>query len=260
MSDLVSHVESYKLRSRRLRNKALKTLEDGDAGQAAAEFRESVRVMEDALEYLNEMGAPDPELGESASEGEAEVAEQLADCWGIIGGVYRAQGRLADAKEAYDKGYVFESSRRFDILNTYNRVNRLVVRILQRPELLSDPPPAVADIPGHEGRTMPSLLSETAEEIERQLGKGREDRTWALADLAMVRLLGGLDGAAAALKALDESSINDPFPYHSMLKVVRELAEVRLPIADKLVEVGEHLREKLPDSMRGKPLEHAPAN
>lgn len=260
MGDLSSLLETYKLKSRRHRNKALSALEDGDAERARAEFGESIRVMEGALQYLNDIGAPDPRHEESASAGEAEVAEQLADCWGIIGGVYRAEGRLAAAKDAYDKGYEFESSKRFNILNTYNRVNRLVVRILQNPELLSDPPPAVTDIPEQEGRTMASLLGEAAEEIERQLPDRHKDRAWALADLAMVRLLGRQGGVDAALNALGESSKNDSFPYHSMLKVIRELAEVQLPMADKLVEVGESLRGKLPDAMRGQPLESAATN
>lgn len=260
MSDLSSQVESYKLRSRRHRNKALEALEGGDAERAEAEFGQSLRAMEGAIQYLKEIGVPDPESGEGASAGEVEVAQQLADCWGMVGGVYRAQRRLAEAKDAYDNGYEFESSKRFNILSTYNRVNRLVVRILQSPQLLSDSPPAVTDVPGREGETIPALLSEAAEEVERQLREGRKDRTWALADLVMVRLLGGLGGVDAALSAFDESvSENDPFPHHSMLKVVRELAEAQLPVADKLIEVGERLREKLPDAMRGKPLEDVPA-
>lgn len=253
MSDLSNELESYKVRSRRQRNKALKALEDKDTAQAAREFEKSREVINAALRYLQDLGAPDPKAEGLTSEGEIAIAEQLVDCWGILGGVYRAQGNLGGAKDAYDDGYKYESSKRFNILNTYNRVNRLVVRILQNPELLSDPPPVLADIEERE-KTMPELLGETADEIERQLREGRQDRAWALADLAMVRLLGGLNGVDAALNSLDESSANDPFPYHSTLKVIRELVQRQLPMQDKLIAVGERLRQKLPQTMQGEPL------
>jgi len=254
MSDLSNELEPYKLRSRRHRNKAIKALEDDVEEQAAGEFKKSREAMNEALRYLQDLGAPDPKSEKRASEGEMAIAEQLADCWGILGGVCRAQGDLDGAKDAYDNGYTYESSRRFKILNTYNRVNRLVVRILQSPELLSDPPPFVTDIAEPEKKTMPELLGETAEEIERQLHEGRQDRAWALADFAMVRVLGGLDGVDGALNALDESSANNPFPYHSTLKVIRELTQRQLPMRDKLIAVGEHLRQKLPQTMQGEPL------
>jgi hypothetical protein len=253
MSDMTKELEPYKLRSRRHRNRAIKALEDDLAEQAAVEFKRSREAMNQAIQYLQELGAPDLESEKQASEGEIAVAEQLADCWGILGGVCRAQGDLEGAKEAYDNGYTYESSKRFNILNTYNRVNRLVVRILQTPELLCDPSP-VTDIAETDKKTMSELLRETAEEIERQLREGRQDRAWALADLAMVRLLGGLDGVDITLSALDEGSANDPFPYHSTLKVIRELAQRELPMRDKLVAVGERLRQKLPQTMQGEPL------
>ncbi len=250
MSDLSKRLEPYKQRSRRHRNSAIKALEDGAAVKAASEFKRSHEVMDEALQYLRDLGAPHLKAAEEATEGEIAVAEQLADCWGIIGGVYRAQGDLEGARVAYDNGYAYESSKRFNILNTYNRVNRLVVRILQCPQLLSDPPPLVTNVAKHEKQTMPELLGEASEEIERQLRKGRQDRAWALADCAMVRLLGGLDGVDRTLNDLDSISKNDPFPYHSMLKVIRELTQRQLPMKDKLIAVGERLRQKLPQTMQ----------
>jgi hypothetical protein len=257
MSDLPNELEPYKLRSRRHRNKAIKALEDDVAEQAAREFRKSREAMTEALQYLQDLGAPDPNSGKRASEGEIAIAEQLADCWGILGGVCRAQGDLVSAKDAYDNGYKYESSRRFNILNTYNRVNRLVVRILQNPELLSDPQPLVTDL-SEPKKTMHDLLCETAEEIERQLREGRPDRAWALADLVMVRLLACLDGVDIALDALDKCSENDPFPYHSTLKVIRELAGKGLAMKEKLIAVGKHLRQKLPQTMQGDSLAPEP--
>lgn len=258
MSDLANEVETYKVRSRRFRNRALTAIEEGDAEQARMAFEKSRGAIKEALRYLQELGAPDPEVGAEGSESETEVAKQLADCWGVLGGVWRAQGELASAREAYDKGYRYESSRRFNILATYNRVNRLIVRILQNPELLADPPPLITDMEEHERKTMPELLGEAAEEIKRQMHAGRQDKAWAAADLAMVRLLGGLRGVDIALNDLEESSVNDPFPKHSMLKVLRELAARQLPMKDDLLAVAEQLRGNLPPTMQGDPLISSP--
>jgi hypothetical protein len=71
----------------------------------------------------------------------------------------------------------------------------------------------------------------------------------------MVRALGGLAGVESALSALDDSSANDPFPYHSTLKVIRELLQMKVPVRDALVAVGEHFRQRLPEAMRGEPLD-----
>jgi hypothetical protein len=254
MSSISSQVEPCKLRSRRHRNRALEALEEHAGERARKEFKASVAAMEEAVEYLRALGEADPGSTAPASDAEMELAEQLADCWGMLGGVHRAAGDLERAIESYDAGFVFEGSRRFGILNTYNRVNRLVVRVLRAPGLLDASAPPVPDLPEARGRTMLDLLLETRDEIRRQLGAGRKDRAWALADLMLVSVLGGEDGADAALRGLDESSANDPFPYHSTLKTVRELAERDLPCRDSLVSVGEALRSRLPEEMRGSPL------
>ncbi len=252
MSDLKNELEPLKRRSRYHRNEALEALKEGDTKQATEEFESSREAIREAIRRLQDLGAPDLSSPKRASEAEITIAEQLADCFGILGGVYRSKGDLREARNAYDEGNKYESSNRFNVLNTYNRVNRLVVRILENPDLLSDSSPPVMDIEG--APTMRQLLKETDEEIERQLREGRRDRAWALADLAMVRLLGGLPNFELALNDLDESSANDPFPYSSMLKVIRELIDRRLPMDNELTIAGERLRAKLPETMRGESL------
>lgn len=258
MSELASRLEPYKLRSRRYRKQALHSLETGDPAQAAQNFAMSRRAIREALAYLEDLGAPDLRTPEPASEGDVEIAKQLADCWGVLGGIYRAEGgdQLRDAKEAYDNGFTYERCRRFNLPSTYNRVNRLVVRILETPRLLFEPLPLVTDVPEAERKTMPSLLGEAEEEIDRQLRNRlrEDDRAWAYADLAMVRLLGGLKGVDLALEKLDESSRNDTYPYESTLKVIRELLQRELPIRKEIIAFGEHLREKLPPGLQGEPL------
>jgi hypothetical protein len=255
MSELMSVLEPLKRRSRYHRNEALEALKEDDPDQAAEDFAAAREAINDAINRLKALGAPDPASSERANETEIVIAEQLADCWGILGGICRAQGDdyLSDARDAYDEGYKYESSPRFNILSSYNRVNRLVVRILKEPELLYDPPPLVTDIDVPE-KTMVQLLSEADMEIERQLVAGRRDRVWALADLVTVRLLGSLPKGNVALNDLEESTGNDTFPSESMLKVIRELLKRPLPMQDDLVYVGERLRAKLPLILQGEAL------
>lgn len=256
MSDIMSVLKPLKDTSRYHRNEALEAVRELDLELANENFDAARAAINEAINYLKSLGVPDPESNQRASEVEITIAEQLADCWGILGGVYRAQGfeHLSDAKNAYDEGNKYESSTRFNILSTYNRVNRLVVRILMDPDLLSDPPPVVDDIPEPVKKTMPELLSETDTEIERQLVAGRMDRIWALADLVMVRLLGDSPKVEIALNELDESPGNKTFAYESTLKVIRDLVERKLPMRDKLISTGQKLREKLPVTLQGEPF------
>lgn len=255
-STLAGRMEPFKRRSRRFRNHAIGA-RARDSQAAGEHFAMAAETLQEAIDYLRGLGDPDPHARPAASESEVEIAAQLADCWGMLGGVYRAEGKLPLAREAYDAGAVYESSRRFGILNTYNQVNRLIVRIMERPELLSPAAPPVTDLPGTPAAPMHQLLHQTTEEIERQLREGRMDRPWALADLVMVRLLGGQEGVDQALAALDESSANDFFPYESTLRVIRELAAKRLSVHDRLIALGEQLQRRLPEHLRGEPLQPA---
>jgi tetratricopeptide (TPR) repeat protein len=251
MSNAAAVAEPFKLEAQRHRKNALKAQASGDHALAAREFELAVAPLREAIHRLESIGAPDPDAPGPASEGEREIALQLADCWGMLGGVYRTAGDLHAAREAYDSGARYESSPRFNILNTYNQVNRLVVRVLHRPALLADPAPPVDGLPG--GESLPELLARAAAEIDRQLNAKREDKAWALADLMMVRVLGGLEGAEEALAELD-TNVSDVFPYQSALKVIRELVDRELPMRDHLVRIGELLRYRLPAHLRGEPV------
>jgi hypothetical protein len=254
MSVLAARMDEYKQRSRRFRNDALEAQKHAPE-EAREQFEMAAETVRDAIGYLRRLGDPDPRALDLAPEDEVEIARQLADCWGMLGGVYRAAGELSNAKDAYDTGAVYEKSPRFRILNTYNQVNRLVVRILEQPDLLSPAGDVVTDLPERRDVPMRALLREMADEIERQLHEGRPDRPWALADLLMVRVLGELEGVGAALAALDESSANDTFPYESTLKVVRELMTRRLHVHDQLVSVGAQLQSRLPPDAQGEPIQ-----
>jgi hypothetical protein len=259
MSTLEKEMEPYKLGARRHRANMLKAIKSDDAPTAEKEFKFAINFIEEGFRFLSSYQAPDLTSQEDAGEGESNVAEQLADLWGIKGGVYRARGdetRDASGKndfdravEAYDSGYQYESAPRFRILNSYATVNRLVLRILRDPALLQSDEP----VPGI-GLTMRDLLGRAATDIEHQLDKGRRDVAWALADIAMIDLLTGTDDVKEILNELSESTPTNPWPLESMLNVIRDLLRAGVGLHDRLVAAGEELRKKLPSAMKGPPL------
>ena len=187
------------------------------------------------------------------------MAEQLADFWGIQGGLYRSRGSalpdgsrsgdLETAIQAYDRGARYESSKRFGLLNSYNTVNRLVLRIIQKPDILN----AGETVPG-EKKPMVDLLEEAAKLIEGQLDKGRTDVAWALADLAMIELLcDGID-LEPILEQFDEATVTDKYPLESMLNVIRDLLRAGIRPRGRFVQTGEQIRGKLPEPMKGPAL------
>jgi hypothetical protein len=89
-------------------------------------------------------------------EWRARIADELADCWGNLGGVERRWAfelagdpplrleHLDRSIAAYDEGYHYEQMdprRR----STYNRLNRLIVRLLRNPQILARDRDASAD-------------------------------------------------------------------------------------------------------------------
>jgi hypothetical protein len=252
---LAKDLESMKQRSRRHRGKMLQALEAQDVETAEREFKNSKEAIDEAFAALKRY--PVPRLsGDAAGEGEIEVAKQLADLWGMCGGLLRARGsaELGDfdaAIASYDTGYTFESNPRFHIRSSYNTVNRLVLRILRYPEILDsdEAPPGLHT-------SLIKALGHAAKEIENQLDAGRSDVPWALADLVLVEVL-SLGDETSALSQLDSYTRQDTYPLQSLLNVVRDLRRVLVPgsaRSERLLSVGEWLRSHLPSTLQGRPL------
>jgi hypothetical protein len=257
MSTLTKEMLPFKLRAKRHRGNMITALANGDRSKAEEEFRSAETAIEEAFQYLAKYERPDPETPGHASEGEITVAEQLADFWGIRGGLYRSRGSalpdgsgggadLETAIQAYDRGARYESSERFGLLNSYNTVNRLVLRIIRQPDILN----AEEAVPGDRKR-MADLLEDAAKLIEAQLDKERKDLAWALADLAMIELLcDGID-LEPILEQLDEATVTDKYPLESMLNVIRDLLRAGIRPRGRFVQTGERIRGKLPEPMKG---------
>jgi hypothetical protein len=191
--------------------------------------------------------------GDAVAETRKTLAAELSDCFGLIGGVERRWAdettdgerveHLQKSIRAYDDGYAYESDEQYGIVNSYNLVNRLVVRILLWPDALAGDSPALSD-PEIESLHLPTELDHAAAFIRQQLAGPRRGDFWALADLALLEVLEGRRPAAAAYA--DFIALSPPdFAYKSALAALRPLAGLPIPTAQALGDAVVLLEERL---------------
>lgn len=189
------------------------------------------------------------------AEWKAQLASELADCFGILGGSYRRWGLESETEQerisylrksvgAYQQGYELENHPEYHIVNSYNLVNRLVSYILLEPDSLSEalpPEKAGGDFIVYDVK---QELKKAEAVIREQLNDKRRGDIWALADLALVSLLLDYTDPVTAYADFNAKSPPD-FAYESSLSTLRPMAELTLPVADKLREAVKLLEAKL---------------
>lgn len=234
MSALSERLEPYKLRAQRHKKAAVRARTEGNAELAKEEFEEAQYAIEDAFEEILLRGELSPEVSGQLDQGAKDQAFELADCWGIRGGIYRVQGDFENAIASYERGYAFESNPAFAIYSTYNTVNRLVLRLLTRSDLLEPGAPAVSD-----GKPIATLLEEAAAAI-KQKWRQITNPAWALADMVMIEaLLEKPD--LPEWEELFQTHATDRFPFDSLGAVVKVLAGKRVPAAQVLSTLARRL-------------------
>lgn len=178
----------------------------------------------------------------TVAERRVQAAIELSDCFGLIGGVQRRwaddsggderAAHLKLAVRAYDEGFEFESDPRYAMADSYNLVNRLLVRLLLAPASLAGEEPVVldADIAPLE---LASELDKAAATVRHQLTGSRRGDYWALADLALLEVLAGRSVPAVAYAEFLGSGPPD-FAYASVLACLHPLAGLPLASAPAL--------------------------
>lgn len=187
------------------------------------------------------------------AERRIQAATELSDCFGLIGGVERrwadeAAGdersvHLKAAIRAYDEGFGFESDPQYGIVNSYNLVNRLAVRLLLAPGSLATDDSVVLD-PDIAPLNVGKELDKAASTVRQQLAGPRRGDYWALADLALLEVLAGRTATAAAYAEFLGLAPPD-FAYVSALASLRPLAELPVPSASALREAVSLLEGRL---------------
>ena len=128
---------------------------------------------------------------------------QLADLWGMQGGVYRRAGRMAEALAAYKKGLEFESD------DSYNLTNSLTLELLIDPTRLNELEPNVVA---------------ARDAVEKQIQKQRSRQWWAWADLGLLELLSGHEERAIAAYKNFVATGARASDYDSTISVLEELS------------------------------------
>jgi|HubBroStandDraft_6_1064221.scaffolds.fasta_scaffold137401_2 hypothetical protein len=181
--------------------------------QAADEFRKASVMLQRGLRSLRR-----EQTGHTAEV--CRVLEALSQTLGSLGGTYRDAGKHAEAKDYYDMGNQYEDERRKNCAaeDTYNMLQRLVVRLLIDPSQLAD-------------SDFAREMAAAAQEIELQVKRGRND-SWALADLALVKLLTGVN-AEKVIADLEGGRAESTF-YESTYNAVAALLAEGLGKGDAL--------------------------
>ncbi len=236
-------------RIRELKTQAKNRRDLGRYERAAKLLEEAIAIAKKELEATN------------VAEWRATLASELADCYGLLGGVERRWAldpkstpseraeHLRRSVDAYDNGHRFEADRAFGLANTYNTLNRLLSRLLLDPGLLA----AGGERSGREGSESVDVrrdLEVIAGNLQDELATRRRDDYWALADLALVNVLLGRQDAASAYAAF-EAELRPDFAYQSALATVTPLAELNLPTSAQLRLARERLERRLKSLQAG---------
>ena len=125
---------------------------------------------------LAEFDAQIDELDRDERKEMFTIAEKLADCYGICGGLAYRRGKeyFKDSLEYYQKGREIELNKRYRISNSYNLVNVIVLKILIQSGLSPE---------------IKSELEQARSFVGRQIDGERQDQWWAWADLGLLNLL-----------------------------------------------------------------------
>ncbi|HEX8650037.1 MAG TPA: tetratricopeptide repeat-containing protein [Pyrinomonadaceae bacterium] len=236
MEDLLQTIRNLKTRAKNRR----------DLGR----YERAVRILEEEAIPLIQKELSSTSL----ADWRAQLASELSDCFGILGGLYRRWAleteteqerklHLRKSVDAYEKGYEIEKNPKHNIINSYNMLNRILSYIFLEPDSLWDATPSEKASYG-KAYDVRQELQKIEAVIREQLKEKRRGDIWALADLALVRLLLGNDDPVVAYADFNAKSPPD-FAYESALSTLRPLAKLRLPVADKLSRAVELLEEKL---------------
>lgn len=219
IDDFLDEVHSHKAAARQRR----------DAGDwaGADDDLQSVRTLAQAA------------LTRAGPRHRGQVEAQLADLNGMIGGNQRRWGldssgskrrrHLIASVDAYDEGFAFEERLGGRSSSTYNRINRLIGRVLLDPSVLT------ADRSDDAAIDVETELEEAERLVREQIESMRQRDPWSYCDLATVRLLRGSPDALAANQSLFRLAPR-AFVYESHLATLEPLADAASDIRPELAE------------------------
>lgn len=210
------------------------------------DWDDAIHDLKDIIQLLDERAEESPSMP-------SWLASEFADTYGMIGGIEKRWGlethgeerrdHLKESVAAYDMGFGYERDLEPNDANTYNRVNRIVGRVLLDPNVLGKDSGAILEI-AEDLRMAEEVLTE-------QIGSGRKKDAWAYCDLGVVRLLRGKPDALAAFRDLDRLR-PPPFVYESAITTLEPLCEAASNLRPALVQAVTQLQRSARQSVLGR--------
>jgi len=201
------------------------------SARADKDWANAIEDLEEAVQLLRQ------DWPDAATRHRNVLASELADSYGMLGGIHRRWGlsqmgadrqhHLKESTANYDQGFLYEKSLDASDASTYNRINRLVSRVLQDPNVLLADDPTGLDVK-HE-------LEQAEEIVIEQLESVRRKDPWAHCDLGVIHLLLGRPGALHSFHAIDRLHPK-PFVYESILDTLEPLSAVASKLRPELAE------------------------
>jgi hypothetical protein len=158
----------------------------------------AIGVLSKAIASVEAAGA-----GPLSSDESDRLKSQLADLWGMKGGVYRRAGELTEALKAYETGLGYESG------DSYNLTNSITLQLIIDPTRLKELTPAI---------------EAARDKVEKQIQSHRRGQWWAWADLALLEVLSGREESAFAAYRNFGMTGARPSDYDSTTSVLEELS------------------------------------
>lgn len=229
-----------------------KVIEQINEFKTSAKNRRDARRWSRAVSLLRDaiaLGTEEFRNSSELPEWRAMIADELADCWGILGGVERRwalelagdpQLRLEHLDRsiaAYDEGYRYERMKPV-AQSTYNRLNRLIVRLLRDPQVLVNERDTQDKDNDVDVRREMEVLAD-------EIGKSRPPvGLWPALDLALLNVLLARQDASLAYSRF-EGEDTPNYARQSALDVIAPLAELDFPVRQELRRAEGRLRQAM---------------
>jgi tetratricopeptide (TPR) repeat protein len=155
-----------------------------------------------------------------------ELATEIADCLGMLGGNHRRLGQLVEAQACFERGRRLEESPALGIMSSYNIINAITLPLETDGAALVEQRPK---------------LEAAVAAIGRQVRGDRRNDRWAWADLAQCQLLLGEQKAALQSYARVRA-LGDGDTLKSVVTVLERLRKGVPQLADSIAHAVESLR------------------
>lgn len=208
------------------------------------EYDNALKKVMEALEILSSEHEKQQIILSAKGSGETNGAEQveikeyreklrqeLSDCYGIAGGLYR---RLEDYENS---AKMYRQGRKYEQDDSYNLVNSILIPILQEPEMLKQ-------------EETKKDIYDALKTVEEQVKDKRRNQWWAWADLGLLYLL--VNDKSRAIDAyakfkMTGARADDYMSTEGVLDTLRKRSlENNLPITASITEAIQYLNNNMP--------------